>query len=351
VAFNKINNVVFKGVAACVPKNVYFNKDYPLFSEAEYEKFASNVGIRERRVVENGMCTSDLCFEAGLQLIEKLNWEKNSIDLLVFVSHTPDYKLPATSCILQDRLGLSNNCMTLDISLGCSGYAHGLNVASSMLQSGHFKRALLLVGNTQTSYASFYDKSVFPLFADAGTATALEYGTDGEPMYFNMGTDGSGFKSIIVEDGGCRNPVNFDSFTLEELPDGNKSSRLHERLDGMDVFTFGIRIAPQTIKELSTYFNLDISSTDYFLFHQANKMMLEKVKSKLKLDSNKVPINIDRFGNTSCATIPLLMVTELKKELEERKLDLILSAFGVGLSWGALKLSTNNLKVVDLIEI
>lgn len=351
MAFNQIEHVGFKGVSACVPKNIYSNKNYPLFSESEYEKFAANVGIRERRVVEEGVCTSDLCFEAASQLLDKLNWDRNSIDLLVFVSHTPDYKLPATSCILQDRLGLSNNCMTIDISLGCSGYAHGLNVASSMLQSGHFKRALLLVGNTQTSYASYHDKSVFPLFADAGTATALEFDLKAPSIFFNMGTDGSGYKSIIVEDGGCRNPVSEGSFILEEFPDGNKSSRLHERLDGMDVFTFGIRIAPQTIKELVSHFDLNLQETDYFLFHQANKMMLEKVKSKLKLESSKVPINIDRFGNTSCATIPLLMVTEMKNALETQSMDLILSAFGVGLSWGAVKLNTREIVVVDLIEI
>ncbi|MBA4323047.1 MAG: ketoacyl-ACP synthase III, partial [Odoribacter sp.] len=175
MAFSKNNDVTIRGVAACVPKRIVENRDYPCFLEGEYEKFVASVGIERRRVVENDVCTSDLCFTAAEKLIMDLGWSKSDIDLLIFVSHTADYKLPATSCILQNRLQLPVGCMTLDISLGCSGYVHGLKVISSLLSSGGMKKGLLLAGNTQSSYASFEDKSVYPLFADAGTATALEF--------------------------------------------------------------------------------------------------------------------------------------------------------------------------------
>jgi len=351
MAFARTNNVSIRGVAACVPKKVVENKDYPYFEEGEYEKFAASVGIERRRMVEPGTCTSDLCFTAAEQLIKDLNWDKSEIDALVFVSHTADYKLPATSCILQNRLQLSTDCMTLDISLGCSGYPHGLRVISSLMASGSIRKGLLLVGNTQSLYASYQDKSVFPLFADAGTATALENNSDAEDMFFQFGTDGSGFEAIIVPDGGCRNPVNEDSFKMVDHGEGAIRSRIHEGLDGMEVFSFGIQRAPQSINRLVEKYELDKEKIDYFLFHQANRFMVERIRKKIGVPAEKVPYNMKDFGNTSCATIPLLMVTNLKQELMNNKLSLLLCGFGVGLSWGTSVISTDKIVCSDLIEI
>jgi len=351
MAFSKTKNVKIAGISACVPKNIVENSEYPLFENDEYDKFVAAVGIERRRIVEPGVCTSDLCFAAAEQILKDLGWNREEIDLLVFVSHTADYKLPATSCILQDRLGLTNECMTLDISLGCSGYVHGLNVVTSLMSSGRFKKGLLLAGNTQSSYASFEDKSAYPLFADAGTATALELDETAGEIFFHFGTDGGGHKAIILPDGGCRNPVNADSFKMEDFGNGIKRSRLHEGLDGMEVFSFGITKAPQSVKKLIENFNLDIETVDYFLFHQANLFMVEKIRKKLKISEEKVPYNIKDFGNTSCATIPLLMVTNLKEQLENKKLQLLMCGFGVGLSWGSAMINTNKCMVANLIEI
>jgi 3-oxoacyl-[acyl-carrier-protein] synthase-3 len=351
MAFSKSSNVSIKGIAACVPKKIVENKDYPYFEEGEYEKFAASVGIERRRMVEPGVCTSDLCLAAAEQLITDMSWDKSEIELLVFVSHTADYKLPATSCILQNRLKLPITCMTLDISLGCSGYVHGLKVISALLSSGGMKKGLLLVGNTQSLYASYEDKSAYPLFADAGTATALEYDEKADEMCFHFGSDGSGFEAIIVPDGGCRNPVNEDSFKVVDFGDGIKRSRMHEGLDGMEVFSFGISRAPQSVNQLIENFSLSKDNMDYFLFHQANKFMVERIRKKLSIPAEKVPYNIKDFGNTSCATIPLLMVTNLQNELMNQKLNLLLCGFGVGLSWGSSALSTDKIVCSQLIEI
>jgi 3-oxoacyl-[acyl-carrier-protein] synthase III len=344
-------NISIKGISACVPSNTVENNNYEFFEPGEYEKFVASVGIERRRIVKNGICTSDLCFAAAEQLIKDLGWQTEEIEVLVFVSHTADYKLPATSCILQDRLGIPSKCMTLDISLGCSGYIHGLKVIASLLSENGMKKGLLLAGNTQSSYASYEDKSVYPLFADAGTATAVEYKEGSGEMFFEFGTDGSGFKSIIVPDGGCRNPVNSDSFRIEDFGNGIKRSRLHEALDGMEVFSFGILRAPQSINELLKSFCIPPNKIDYYLFHQANKFMVERIRKKLNIPPEKVPYNISDFGNTSCATIPLLMVTNLRKELMVKELNLVMCGFGVGLSWGSAAIVTNKIACPELIEI
>jgi 3-oxoacyl-[acyl-carrier-protein] synthase III len=351
MAFSKNSNVIISGLAGCVPKQIKENKDYPYFSDGEYEKFVASVGIERRRIVEPGICTSDLCYASAEQLIAELNWNKSEIEVLIFVSHTADYKLPATSCILQDRLHLPISCMTLDISLGCSGYVHGLKVLSSLLSSGGMKKGLLLAGNTQSSYASFADKSVYPLFADAGTATALEYCPNSEDMYYNFGSDGSGFEAIIVPDGGCRNPFNYDSLNMIDFGEGIKRSRLHESLDGIDVFSFGLLRAPQSVTQLIQEFNLSKEEIDYFLFHQANKFLVERIRKKLNILTEKVPYNIKDFGNTSCASLPLLIVTNLRKEIMSQKLKLLLCGFGVGLSWGTAAVTVNKIICSELIEI
>lgn len=351
MAFLKIENVKIVGVAAAVPKNIEYTSKYELFSTSECSKFIESVGVNERRIADQNICTSDLCLSAAERLLDDLKWDKDEIELLIFVSHTPDFKLPATSCLLQHRLGLKENCMTLDISLGCSGYTHGLQVASSILTSGGIKKALLLVGNTQSKYASYYDKSVYPLFADAGSATALEYSQSASSMYFGFGTDGSGGESIIVKDGGCRNPVSAESFEYHETDNGNKLTNLHEYMDGLEVFAFGINRVPKEIKLFMENFKLKFEDLNYALIHQANKLMIKKIINKLSIQMEKVPINIDRFGNTSCTTIPLLIVTELKDISYINTTKCLLSGFGVGLSWGNCFVDLQDLKVSELVEV
>jgi len=351
MAFLNIPNVKIAGIASCVPKQKQLVQDCKCLSQEDAAKLSATTGIFERRISSEEICTSDLCLAAANKLIEELNWERSSIEALVFVTQTPDFILPSTAPILQNKLGLSNRCLTLDISLGCSGYVYGLSTLATLVSSGSIKRALLLVGDTVTKICSDMDKSTYPLFGDAGSATALVYDEKASPIYANLYSDGEGYESIIVRDGGRRNAVNADSLTEVLIDEGISRSPGQLALNGMDVFSFGISKAPEVVRELLSDFDIDINSIDHFIFHQANKMMNEKIRKKLGLDGSKVPYSLEHFGNTSCATIPLTITTQLSDELNNSPAKLLLCGFGVGLSWGALFTETDKINCLPLIEI
>lgn len=352
MAFLEVKNVSIKGLSACVPKNIVDNaEDYPM-KWAGYESFVSATGIAIHRNSPDNICSSDLCLNAAEQLIAELGWNKKEIDALVFVSQTPDfYNVPATSCLLQDKLGLSSNCYTLDIALGCSGWVYAMSVISSLMQSGSIKKGLLLAGDTPTKFCSKDDKSTFPLFGDAGTATALEYSQGAEPIRFALQTDGGGYKAIIINAGGYRVPVSKDSLVMKDHGEGKMRCDLNVEMDGEDVFMFGISKAPKVIKSLAEQYAIDLSAIDIFTFHQANLFMNEKIRNKLKIDAAKVPYSIQEYGNTSCASIPLTLVTRCAEQLKSGKVRHIACGFGVGLSWGALNFVTDSIVVPKLTEI
>lgn len=354
MAFLEIQNVRIKGIAAAVPERKEYNKDFPKLSEEQLAQYIKTVGVVERRcaIHDGSLCTSDLCFAAAEKLLQELGWAREEIGLLVFVSHTQDYKLPSTACILQQRLGLSKETMAFDVPLGCSGFVYGLGIAGNLVSQGFIKKALLLTGNTQSVYASPEDKSTALLFGDAGSATALEFDpTQQDSIKLHYQTDGAGYEALIVPDGGCRHPFNAHSADMEEFDEGIRRSRLHEKMDGGAVFTFGLFSVPKSLKALMNQFAIDLDSVDDLLLHQANKFMCESIRKKLKLPEEKVPYNIDRFGNTSGASIPLIMVTELQASLRSRKLQHLACGFGVGLSLGSACFSTDRIVVPDLIEI
>ena len=196
-----------------------------------------------------------------------------------------------------------------------------------------------------------HDKSTYPLFGDAGTATALEYDAGSDSgMAFELAVDGGGSDVIIVPDGGFRNMVSENSFIEKEKSEGIKSNDLQLHLEGMDVFTFGISKAPSIVNMLLEETDADKDSVDYYVFHQANLFMNEKIRKKLKLPAEKVPYSLKDFGNTSCASIPLTMVTEMRTELKDRRLSIVACGFGVGLSWGAIHFITNKIVCPNLIE-
>lgn len=354
MAFFAINNVSIKGIAAAVPERKVFNKDFPMLSEEQLYQYIQRVGVTERRcsIHDGSLCTSDLCFSAAERLLEQLEWRREEIELLVFVSHTQDYKLPCTACLLQERLGLSKETMAFDVPLGCSGFVYGLGIVGSIIAQGFLKKALLLVGNTQSVYASPEDKSTALLFGDAGSAIALEYDdTQGETIMLHYQTDGSGYDNLIVPDGGCRHPFNEHSAEMEEFEEGFRRSKLHEKMDGGAVFTFAFFSVPKSLKALMTRYGIDMDSVDYLLLHQANKYLCGAICKKLKVPEGKVPFNIERFGNTSGASIPLLMVTELQAQLRNQKLRHLASGFGVGLSLGSAYFCTDHIIVPDLVEV
>lgn len=351
MAYLEISNVAVRGVSATVPRQIVENRDIYKTQWGGVEDFIATTGIERHRNSPKGICSSDLCVSAAEELINQLGWDKDSIGVVVFVTQTPDYLEPATSCIIQNRLGLTTDCMTLDISLGCSGWVHALSVITALMQNGSIKRGLLLAGDTPTKNCSVNDKSTFPLFGDAGTATALEYDESVSKMLFLLNTDGEGYKVIIIPEGGYRNQVTSDSLIEKEHGDGIVSSGIQASMDGMSVFSFAISKAPKSIKSIAEKSNVDLNKVNLVILHQANMFMNEKIRNKLKLMPEQVPYSLKDFGNTSCASIPLTMVTQCKEKLESSKLTNIGCGFGIGLSWGSVLFDTDHIVVPKILEI
>jgi 3-oxoacyl-[acyl-carrier-protein] synthase-3 len=352
MAYLTIKNVVIRGFSACVPKTIEENINSPIFKTTEEAaKFISSTGVERRRIASNDITTSDLCITAANRLIENLHWNKSEIDCIIFVTQTPDYILPATSCIIQNKLQLSKECYALDISLGCSGWVYGLSVIANLLSTGMMKKGLLLVGDTALKSTSPMDKSAWPLFGDAGTATAIEFEDNQKEINFHFACDGSGFDAIIIPEGGFRKMFSKNSLEYEQFEEGISRNKLQTILNGMDVFSFGISKAPESINKMTDKFQIDLEKIDLFTFHQANLFMNEKICKKLKLPSEKVLYSLKDFGNTSSATIPLTLITQAKKELETKHLKHIACGFGVGLSWGSVYFETDKIVVPELLEI
>lgn len=349
MAFLQFKNVCIAGIAAGVPdtiaSNLHPTKDDVVSNDYAPEEFVKSTGVLERHVSFK-LTTSDLCYAAANRLISDLGWDKNEIEGIIFVSQSPDYLLPATSCILQDRLGLSKDCYTMDISLGCSGWVYGLSCVASLLGNGTIKKALLLCGDAKKRYDGPRD----PLFGCVGTVTALEYDETAADINFHFGTDGSGFDAIITPDGGSRNQISSRSFEMEEF-EGKMMHRMQTRMKGMDVFSFGITTAPKSVKKLGEHFGFNYLDADYFVFHQANMKMNDMIAKKLKLPKEKVPSSMYHFGNTNGGSIPMTIVAELKGKVENKPTSFICCGFGVGLSWGTVAFKTNNLVISDLVEV
>ncbi|AWV99868.1 3-oxoacyl-ACP synthase III family protein [Arcticibacterium luteifluviistationis] len=341
-----IPNVSIRGLAATVPALRKDNLTDPLVTDAE--KVLKNTGIQIRHVASESICASDLCEDAAKRLLTELKWYPEEVDCLIFVSQTPDYILPATATLLQERLGLSQGCYAIDIAMGCSGYVLGLSNIAALMQGGLFKKGLLLVGDTISRTCSPNDRSTYPLFGDAGSATALEFDKDAAEMKFSFGTDGSGKDAIIIKDGGFRSPFNSESLIRKEISDGISRTDADLVLDGMDVFSFGISKGPSSVKDLVSFFEIDMDSVDNFIFHQANLFMNEKIRKKLKIEEAKVPYSLRKFGNTSSATIPLTLVSERREALNKTSQKNIACAFGVGLSWASVYFETENLVIPEI---
>lgn len=351
MAILKYNNVGISAIAACVPQKIEYNKDLGyMMSDEEIQKAIQNIGIEERRIAEPDVCSSDLCFRAAQQLMTDNSIDPQSIDVLLFVSQTSDYHQPATAAVLQHKLGLSKNTIAFDINLACSGYVFGLSTAYAYLQNEGINRVLLLVGETMSKIVSRYDKVNTQLFGDAGTATLIEKGERFGKSLFSLHTDGKGAEVMMIPDGGFRNPVTENSFIEETDANGDKRTRLQFRMDGMAVFNFGMSEEPRDVKNIVEAAGMELSDIDLLIYHQANKFMTDFFTKWLKFDKAKTPYSIRKFGNTSSASIPLTIVTELKNAYPERS-NVILSGFGAGLSWGSVLLNLKNCKISELVEL
>jgi len=351
MAFFSIENIRVKGIASAVPKGEESNWDYDFINEQERKLLIKTTGVEKRRIVkDSGLTTTDLGMAAAEKILKDTGTSKEEIEILVFVSQTPDYFLPASSILLQSRLGLAKTCMAYDINLGCSGYIYGLSSIASMMNTAKIRKGLLIAGDISSKAAQREDKSVYPLFGDAATATLLEYDECADKMSFSLQSDGSGYESIIVRDGGMRKPMSKESFIVEQISPGVSRAPRNLELNGMEVFNFSVTEVPLNIEDFFRRTNTTVDSYNYFVMHQANLLMNETIRKKLKFPVEKVPYTLSKFGNTSSASIPLTIVSELRNKIAA-PLSFLLTGFGVGLSWGTVSLKTRNLVCSEVIEL
>lgn len=354
MAFLENKNIVVRGIAAAVPANTIEIRDMYRPEWGEAADFIAATTVERLHITTPGQTSSDLCVAAADKLLIELGWDRESINAIVFVTQTPDYYfVPATACHIQNRLGLSKECLAFDMTLGCSGWVYGVGVISSLLNNGTIKRALLLAGDTCSKTANPEDQGSAPLFGDAGTATAIEYQPDSENAGIRAAlfTDGEGYDAIICREGAFRTPVTSESFPGFDDGHGKIRPPFCGEMDGMSVFTFAISQAPKSIKALLEHFDINKDEVDILALHQANLMINQKIIKKVKMEKARYPQSMRDFGNTSCASIPLSLVTEEADALRSGKLNIVACGFGVGLSWGAVSLTTDHIVVPPLIEI
>ena len=344
----QFNDVGIRAMSACVPKKIVSNKDLGyLIPEEEIEKTIQNIGIVERRIADEDVCASDLCYKAAIKLMEDNSIDPMSIDVLLFMSQTADYRIPATAPLLQHRLGLSIDTLCLDLSLGCSGYIFALSTAFAYASMKGVNRVLLLDGETFSKIVNKRDKVDWPLYGDAATATLVEKGTFA-PSSFILKSDGSGKDAVIIRDG-MRNKITPESCVEREEEEGNIRSRLEVFMDGMAVFNFAMKRVPKSIKEILEVSGCTFDDVDWLVFHQANKFMTDFFIKKLKFNPDKVPYCIQKYGNTSSTSVPLTIVSELYDKLQDGQ-RVVMSGFGAGLSWGTANVVFNQSHISPIIE-
>lgn len=352
MAYLDYKGVGITALSAAVPKRVINNYEYTEFFPAdEVKEVVDKIGVFERRFTDADTCSSDLCFAAAEKLLSDNNIDRSEIDLLVFISQTPDYRMPATSIILQHRLGFPNSTIAFDINLGCSAFIYGMSVVYAMMEHSGLRKALILDGETRSKVYSAKDRRTAFIFGDAGVAALVERDEKFGKSTFSLNSDGSRENLIKIDAGGYRNPSSVETLKEKVVDEyGNIRSDEQAYMNGGDVFTFVNREVPRDIKNTLEYTQRDKDSFDFLVFHQANNFINTHVAKKLKLDMDKIPSTIEKFGNTSSVSVPLTIVSELKNKMAGEK-SLLLSAFGVGMTWATAVVPFIDLQISEIVEV
>ena len=308
-------------------------------------RLMKKTGIGAVHISDEQETASDLAFNAADKLLSERG-TRADVDFLVFCTQSPDYILPTTACILQDRLGLGNNCGSYDFNLGCSGYIYGLSMAKGLVETGQAQNVLLLTGETYSKYINPDDNTVKPLFGDAGTATLIE-GFDSEISglrSFSFGTNGSGYENLIVPVGGARYPFQSSKIIEDSDEYGNKRTNQNLYMNGSAISDFALEVVPDTVNKVLLKEGIDKSVVDYYVFHQANKFMLEFLQQKCDLLGRPFWNDVSEYGNTVSCSIPIALC-DLKLQEPDLKLEQVMIAgFGVGLSWAGCMINLNEMK-------
>ena len=322
-----------KGIAYYLPEAVLTNEELvEQFPEWTVDKISKKVGISERHVTTNEETAGDMAIKAAEKLISEKEIDRSIIDFVLLCTQSPDYHLPSTSCIIQDKLGLSTRCGAFDFNLGCSGYEYGLAVAKGLIVGGIAKNVLLLTAETYTKYIHPQDKGNRTIFGDGATATLISDSGFAEIGEFCLGTDGSGAEQLIVKTGCARQFKPIEDYSVDE--EGGIHSSDHLYMNGKAIFDFTSDVVPPLIDETLQKNGLDMEDIDLFVFHQANKYMINYIRKLMGIDKERFYIFMENVGNTVSSTIPIALC-EAEKE-GKLKGNIVLAGFGVGLSYGAV---------------
>ena len=350
--FQEFQGVEIMAITATVPKRKILNDSFAeILSPKELRIFEKTVGIVERRWADDNITASDLGFAAANNLFEKFEVKKDEIDCLIFLSQTSDFKIPFTSNILQDRLGLKKQILCLDINAGCAGFIQGLStsfaIAKTLQKRG---KVLFIVAETLSKILSCKDRSTSMLFGD-GAAAVLIGNTDAKSSssFFNFFSDGLNSEAIQIPDGGYRNGISKESFEVVIDEKGNQKSKLNLSMDGPKVFDFTLREISASIEDLLNKSNTAKESVDFFLLHQSNQFIIKQIASQLQVSQEKALLNIKDFGNTSGVSIPLLICSKAKELSKSDKV--VMSGYGSGLNWGNSIINISNAKIFKITEI
>lgn len=338
------------GMAAAVPtERVSLECFYEEFGEESVKRFSEMTGVKEFRRAKQHQTASDLGYVAAEKILTEKGIDRESIGALVFVAHSTDYRRPATACVLHKRLGLSKDCAAFDINLGCSAIVYGIQTVCSMMANSDIERGLLITGETLTKMVNPKDKSVNMLFGDGGAAILFDKTNDTqENITVSLKTDGNGYRSIIAPAGGFRN---MDA-PREDIvwSDGNTRNLYNSYMNGTDVFSFTISDVPKTVREFLIKTGTTPDNYDCFAFHQANQFIHKQLSKKLKIPTEKMPLCLERFGNTSAPAAVLVLCDTYGEDSSTAPIRTLICCFGVGLSWGVASVRISPSEVFPIME-
>lgn len=327
-------NSYIKNISYYLPSKVLSNEDLIAeFPEWSVEKISGKTGIFNRTIAAEDETSGDMAVEAAKKLFDSYDVKPEEIDFLLLCTQSPDYFLPTTACIVQEKLGLEKTTGALDFNLGCSGFVYGLSLAKGLVETGQANNVLLITSETYSKFLHPKDKSVKTIFGDAAAATLIG-GSDDFPSKIHslvFGTDGSGAKNLIVKTGGMRRRERNESLVTDEYGNIHDDNSLY--MNGTELFVFTLKIALKTLNSVLEKAKLQIQDIDLFVFHQANKYMLDELRKKLKIPEEKFYTYFENCGNTVSSTIPIALYHALKDKKAKAGDKIMLMGFGVGYSW------------------